>query len=116
MNLLLTLATTTADTDAGNADAGNAVAGNAVAGILILLVLIPTMIGLWLIPGFVANARKHHNRAAIWAVNILLGWNLIGWIVIWAFSNPVTVSSPSMTAQVQHSSITKHADGTDSHL
>ena len=48
------------------------------------------VVGVWWLPGWIANARKRPNRGAIWVVNILLGWNLIGWLacLIWAFSNP----------------------------
>lgn len=44
---------------------------------------------LYIIPGIVAFARDHHNRAAILALNLLLGWTLIGWIAafVWSLTN-----------------------------
>ena len=42
------------------------------------------------IPTFVAFVREHHNRAAILALNLLLGWTIIGWIgaLVWSLTNP----------------------------
>jgi len=39
------------------------------------------------IPTFV---REHHNRAAILALNLLLGWTIIGWsgTLVWSLTNP----------------------------
>jgi hypothetical protein len=61
--------------------------GGAIIASFIVLALGLT---LWLLPGFIASGRKHHNRFAIWLVTILLGWSGIGWLValIWAFTNP----------------------------
>lgn len=46
------------------------------------------VIGMYLIPTFVAGARKHHNTPAILALNLLLGWTLLGWVValVWALT------------------------------
>jgi T4 superinfection immunity protein len=43
---------------------------------------------LYFIPAIVANDRKHHNRYAIYALNLLLGWTVIGWIaaLVWALT------------------------------
>lgn len=42
------------------------------------------------IPALTAWYRSHHNTAAITAVNLLLGWTVIGWIwaFIWALTRP----------------------------
>jgi hypothetical protein len=44
----------------------------------------------YFLPSFIAWARHHHNSAAIFIVNLLLGFSMIGWIIalVWAFSNP----------------------------
>lgn len=41
---------------------------------------------LYFIPGIIASIRGHHDAAAIWVTNLLLGWIIIGWIValIWS--------------------------------
>lgn len=47
-------------------------------------------IGLWLIayflPTIVAQARSHHNTLAIFILNLLTGWTVLGWIIaiVWA--------------------------------
>jgi hypothetical protein len=43
-------------------------------------------LGLYLIPTLIAYRRRHHNRAAIALLNILLGWTFFGWALalIWA--------------------------------
>jgi hypothetical protein len=55
------------------------------AGILALLV--------YFVPALFAASRKHHNKGAIFATNLLLGWTLLGWIIafIWASTNPAPV-------------------------
>lgn len=42
---------------------------------------------LYMLPGFIAWRRKHHNTMAITLVNLLIGWTVLGWIgaLIWAF-------------------------------
>jgi Superinfection immunity protein len=44
------------------------------------------LISLHFLPTMVAVARRHRSRLAIFLVNFLLGWTVIGWIVamIWA--------------------------------
>lgn len=53
------------------------------------------LIGLYLLPSLVAARRKHNNEHAIVALNILLGWTLLGWVaaLVWALtpSQPTTI-------------------------
>lgn len=44
----------------------------------------------YFLPAFIAFRRQHHNRGAILAVNLLLGWSFIGWVValIWSLTSP----------------------------
>lgn len=39
-------------------------------------------------PTIIAAGRKHHNRMAIFALNLLLGWTLIGWVgaLVWSLT------------------------------
>ena len=55
---------------------------------LILLVVVIVSAVLYLIPWEIALARKHHNTKAIFAVNLLLGWMVLGWIaaLVWALT------------------------------
>ena len=56
----------------------------AAGGIVIAIILI-----VYLLPSFVAYARKVPSKHAILALNIFLGWTLIGWVIslVWALKN-----------------------------
>ena len=40
----------------------------------------------YFLPSMVAHDRKHHNKEAIFLLNLLLGWTVLGWVIaaIWA--------------------------------
>jgi hypothetical protein len=42
----------------------------------------------YFVPTFVAFYRQHHNRLAIFVLNLLLGWSFIGWAcaLVWALT------------------------------
>lgn len=42
---------------------------------------------IYFLPTFVARSRKKKNVAAIFVLNLFLGWAFIGWVIalIWAF-------------------------------
>lgn len=42
----------------------------------------------YFLPAVVAYSRRHHNRLAILALNFLLGWTFLGWVValIWSLT------------------------------
>ncbi|QZT33716.1 superinfection immunity protein [Caldalkalibacillus thermarum TA2.A1] len=43
---------------------------------------------LYFVPAIVALVRKHHNKMAIIALNVLLGWTLLGWVgaLVWSLT------------------------------
>jgi hypothetical protein len=45
---------------------------------------------LYLLPAIIAYERRHPQKQAIFAVNLLLGWSFLGWAaaMIWAFVDP----------------------------
>lgn len=51
-----------------------------------------TLLTMYLVPAIVAMARHHHNGGAIFALNLLLGWTLIGWVasLVWALTATAT--------------------------
>jgi hypothetical protein len=53
---------------------------------IVLLSLLALMSGGYLIPTLVAYCRRHHNAGAIFWLNFLLGWTIIGWVIslLWA--------------------------------
>jgi hypothetical protein len=56
------------------------------AAVLLFVVLL----FLYFAPTLVAAKREHHNTGAIAALNILLGWTILGWIaaLIWSLTSP----------------------------
>jgi hypothetical protein len=58
-------------------------------GLAIIFIL---SVAVYFVPSFVAEARKKKNKKAIIALNVFLGWTLVGWVValVWA----LTVDEP----------------------
>jgi len=46
-------------------------------------------LGLYFLPTIIAGNRKHNNTLAIFVLNLLLGFTIIGWIValVWGCTN-----------------------------
>ena len=57
------------------------------SGISLLIVVVIAGL-LYFLPSVCAFRRRHHQRGAILALNILAGWTAIGWVVafVWAFT------------------------------
>lgn len=49
-------------------------------------ILILTLFVVYLLPWLVAVSRSHPNVAAIFIINLFLGWTLIGWVVALAWA------------------------------
>jgi hypothetical protein len=49
----------------------------------------PILLVFYFVPAAVAAVRSHKNAAAIFGLNLLLGWTLIGWVMamVWALTN-----------------------------
>lgn len=63
----------------------------AVARLAVVSVLVAVFVALYLAPTLVArHPPRHHNADAILALNLLLGWTVLGWIaaLIWAYTRP----------------------------
>lgn len=60
-------------------------AGNA-AGILGGLLLVVIILGLYFLPTIIGANRKVVNVGSVFAINLLLGWTLIGWAVALAMA------------------------------
>lgn len=57
---------------------------------MICLIIFGLVVGIFVnfIPTMIAVLRGHQNIAAIFVLNLLLGWTFIGWAValVWAFT------------------------------
>ncbi|MFP5248635.1 MAG: superinfection immunity protein [Acidobacteriota bacterium] len=62
----------------------NPPSGAAAAGVLVVIAAIS--LALYFLPSIIG--RKKRNFGAIFALNLLLGWSVIGWIVslVWALT------------------------------
>jgi hypothetical protein len=71
---------------AKQAETAQKVASGLATGIIVLIVLGCLS---YFLPAFIAFARGHHNKGAIFLLNLLLGWTFIGWVVclVWSFTN-----------------------------
>lgn len=51
-----------------------------------VVVMLVGMFALYIFPTIVAGSRGHHNTAAIFILNLFLGWTLLGWVgaLVWA--------------------------------
>lgn len=52
------------------------------------IALAASVVAVYFIPTWISSARKHHQANAIFLVNLLLGWTVIGWVaaLIWSAS------------------------------
>ena len=53
-----------------------------------LIIALLVLLALYFIPTIVANSRGKRNTGAIFAMNLLLGWTFLGWVLslIWALT------------------------------
>ena len=74
----------TAPTAAEVAAAG----GMALGSMLCVAVCVLLGLAVYVIPSIIAFGRGHPNAGAICAVNLLLGWLFVGWVValVWSFT------------------------------
>lgn len=71
-------------------------------GDLILIVIFAVSGFAYMSPTIIAYRRGHHNWEAIGAVNMFLGWTILGWIaaLIWALTKrPESAALPAGIGQ-----------------
>lgn len=58
---------------------------------------------LYFIPYFNAKSRKHKSAGAIGALNLFLGWTLLGWLValIWSYTGNTADPEPTASTHVK---------------
>lgn len=71
--------------------------GTNAAAMVAAVVFFPAALALYASPFLVAYTRRRRNLTAIAAVNLLLGWTFVGWVValVWALSEGTAPSEPA---------------------
>lgn len=56
--------------------------------IAVIAAVVISLLIVYMLPAMVAAIRSHHNTVAIAALNLLLGWSFVGWVVafVWALT------------------------------
>lgn len=54
--------------------------------VLFALIVLGLLAALYFLPTIIAGVRGHKNTLAIFVLNLLLGWSLLGWIaaLVWS--------------------------------
>lgn len=54
------------------------------------IIFFPASVALYFSPTLVAFHRRHPNRVAIFVLNLMLGWTVLGWVgaLVWAHTGP----------------------------
>jgi hypothetical protein len=67
-------------------------------GVLFLILVLFIGLAVYFIPAIIASARRKRNWRAIFALNLLAGWTIVGWIgaLVWS----LTVEPPVAPAHV----------------
>jgi len=61
-------------------------AGGTVVGFIFGLFVLLIIFGLYFVPGILATVRHAKNAAAVWVIDIFLGWTMVGWVVALAMA------------------------------
>ncbi|WP_342594520.1 superinfection immunity protein [Salinicola lusitanus] len=71
------------------------------------LISMAISLALYLLPTIIAAARHKRNVVAIGALNILLGWTLIGWVValVWSLMHDKVDPHQQPASREQHQSV-----------
>lgn len=71
------------------------------------LISMAISLALYLLPTIIAAARHKRNVVAIGALNILLGWTLIGWVValVWSLMHDKSDPNQQTMSMEQHQSV-----------
>jgi len=61
--------------------------------VIFVSIMLGLILFIYFLPGIVALHRKHHNKLAIFILNLFAGWLFIGWLLalIWACTKSRTV-------------------------
>lgn len=73
-----------------------------VAAAILVLIYSPLIV-IYLLPSIIAFNRGRKNSGAIFVLNLLLGWSVIGWVValVWSIKEPTTFVPPDNVYSLQ---------------
>jgi hypothetical protein len=59
--------------------------------IVLAAILLVGFLGFYFLPTIVARRRYHYNKEAIFILNLVAGWTMLGWVsaLVWAYTRPV---------------------------
>jgi len=59
-------------------------------------ILLLVLLALYFLPAIIASIRHHASSPAIFALNLLLGWTVLGWIIafVWSLTGDVRPPPP----------------------
>ncbi len=57
------------------------------------VIVMALIVLIYLLPTLIAYSREHPQRAGIAVLNIVFGWTLIGWIVVFLWASLARVES-----------------------
>jgi hypothetical protein len=58
------------------------------------LMLAVILVAVYFLPAIVAVIRRHHQGTAIFFLDFLLGWTLLGWVAAFVWSVTATAAAP----------------------
>jgi len=63
----------------------------------VVVVVFFISLALYFLPAVIASSKRHPRSVAIFILNLLAGWTLVGWIasLVWAFVAPIESVSPA---------------------
>ena len=69
------------------------------ASLLLGFMVLAVLLALYLLPAIIGFSRHHRQATAIFVLDLLLGWTMIGWIaaLVWSLTN----SQPQQVIYVQ---------------
>jgi len=82
----------------GGGSVAAATVASGIGGVFILLIVLAIL--LYFLPSIIALLRQHHQKGAVFAINLLLGWTLIGWAVSLAMAMSAKRQSPVVVNQI----------------
>ena len=69
--------------------------GAVVAGAMVVIVVVLFGLALYFLPTLIAAGRRKRNTLAIFALNLFLGWTMLGWVLALVWSLSVDAQPPA---------------------